>query len=94
MATVRDIAIVILAVESIVIGVLLIFLVIQVQSLIKLLREEVKPIFDSANETVSTVRGTTTFISDTVVSPLVRIISYVSAVRKAIQVLTGRRSKK
>ncbi|MFB0545929.1 MAG: hypothetical protein ACETWB_03375 [Anaerolineae bacterium] len=94
MATVRDIAIVILAAESIVIGVLLIFLVIQVQSLIKLLREEVKPIFDSANETVSTVRGTTTFISDTVVSPLVRIISYVSAVRKAIQVLTGRRSKK
>ncbi len=93
MATVRDIAIIFLAIESIVIGILLIFLVIQVQNLIRLLKDEIKPILDSANETVSTVQGTSTFVSEKVVSPLISVFSYFAAVRRAAQLLTGGRSK-
>jgi amino acid permease len=89
MATVRDIAIIILAIESIVIGALLIFLVIQVQNLIRLLKEESKPILDSANETINTVRGTSTFVSGKMVSPVIGVLSYFAAARRLAQLLTG-----
>ena len=95
-AVVRDIAIIVLALVTGVIGVFLAILIFQVQSLIALLRNEVKPILDSANQTVSTVRGTSTFVSDTVVSPVIQVLSFVSGVRQTAKVLfrgPGRRSR-
>lgn len=91
MAVVRDLAIILLAVESIVIGVMLIILIWEVRNLAKLLREEIKPILDSADETVRTMRGTTTFVSDTFVNPIVRASSFVSGVGQAVRILTRRK---
>jgi len=93
MSEVRDVAIIILAVESIVIGIFLAVLIFRVQSLIKLLREEIKPILDSAGRTTDTVQRTTKFVSDTVVSPLIEIVSYASAAKKAAEVWAKWRSK-
>lgn len=93
MGVARDIAIIILAVESIVIGVLLGLLVIQVIRLVKLLREEVLPILNSTQETVSTVRGTATFVSDHLVQPVVKVSSYAAGARKAMSALLGRSRK-
>jgi len=93
MATARDVAIIILALESIIIGILLVFLIFQIQGLIRLLKEEIQPILDSVNETASTVRGTTAFVSDTVVSPVMRIAGLISALRRIIDVLTRRRAE-
>ncbi len=93
MADVRDVAIIVLAIESIVVGVVLIFLVIQVNSLIRLLKEEIKPLLDSANETASTLRGTTTFISDKVVNPIVSASSFVSGAEQAVKTLLGLRRR-
>jgi len=93
MATARDVAIIILALESIIIGILLVFLIFQIQGLIRLLRQEIQPILDSVNKTASTVRGTTAFISDTVVSPVIRIAGTISALRRIIDVLTRRRAE-
>jgi len=95
-AVVRDIAIIVLALVTGVIGVFLAILIFQVQSLIALLRNEIKPILDSANQTVSTVRGTSTFVSDTVVSPMIQALSFASGVRQTAKVLfrgPGRRSR-
>ena len=92
MGTARDIAIVFLAVESIVIGILLAVLVIQVIRLVKLLREEVVPILHATQETASTVRGTATFVSDRVIQPVVRVSSYTAGVRQAVNVLFGRKN--
>ena len=95
-AVLRDIAIIILALVTGLIGVFLAILIFQVQSLIALLRNEVKPILDSANQTVSTVRGTSTFVSDTVVSPMIQILSFASGVRRTAKVLfrgPGRRPR-
>lgn len=89
-ATARDIAIIILAVESIVIGGLLIFLILQVRSLIRLLREEVKPILDSTRETVGTVRGTTTLLSETLVNPVVEVAGVLAGARQILRTLSGR----
>ena len=76
-------------VESIVIGGLLIFLIIQLQRLIRMLREEIKPVIDSTNETVSTVRGTTTFVSEHLVTPIIDVTSFMAGIRRVSQVLTG-----
>ena len=77
----RDTAIVFVAFESLLIGVLMIVLVIQVQSLIVLLRDEIRPMLEAANETMTTVRGTTKFVSHNVVSPVVRWSGYVAGIR-------------
>ena len=91
MAAVRDLAIILLAVESLVIGVVLIILVWEIRNLAKLLREEIKPILDSADETVRTVRGTTVFVSDTFVNPMVRVSGFVTGVTQAVRILTQRK---
>jgi hypothetical protein len=88
--TVRDIAIIVLALESIVIGALLIFLILQVRQLITTLQRDIRPLIDSTNETVSTVRGTTQFMSRHLVTPVVRVASVISGAKRASQVLTGR----
>lgn len=84
---IRDIAIIVLALITLVTGILLAVLIFQVQSLIALLREEIYPILRSVNDTASTVRGTTTFVSDTVVTPVIKAASYVSGVRQTVKTL-------
>lgn len=89
MSDARDIAIIILAVESIIIGGLLIFLIIQVMRLIRVLQHEIKPLIDSTNETVSTVRGTTTFMSRHLVSPVMQVASYLSGVKRVVSIVSN-----
>jgi hypothetical protein len=90
----RDISIIVLALVTVVIGLFLTVLIFQLQSLIVLLRDEVAPILESANETAGTVRGTTTFLSDAVVTPMISVASYASAVREAGRVAFGGNRKK
>ncbi|MDH7486005.1 MAG: hypothetical protein QHJ81_06980 [Anaerolineae bacterium] len=89
---VRDIAIIILAVESIIVGILLGVLTIQVSRLVKMLREEIKPMLEATQETVGTVKGTAAFLSEHLVSPVVSVASTVSGLRQAAKVLAGFRS--
>jgi hypothetical protein len=88
---IRDLAIVLLAVESLVIGIVLIILILEVRNLARLLRDEIKPILDSADETVRTVRGTTTFVSDNLITPVVRVSSFATGVTQALRILVRRR---
>ena len=88
-ATIRDIAIIIIALQSIVIGVFLAVLIWQVWRLIKMVQTEIKPILTDAKETVQTVRGTTTFVSDTVVEPVVRTSSTLVGLRRTMESLTA-----
>jgi len=93
-AVIRDISIIVLALVTIIIGLFLAILIFQLQSLIALLRDEVKPILESANQTASTVRGTTTFFSDSVVKPMIEVASLVAGVRRGIGALAGTGGKK
>ena len=90
LASVRDFAIILLALESLVIGVVLVVVSLEIRSLAKLLREEIKPILDSANETARTVRGTTSFVSETFVNPMIRVSSLASGFLQALRMLTRR----
>ena len=86
----RDLAIIMLALESVVVLVLLSVLVIQMMRLVKLLREEVMPILRSTQDTVSTVRGTTDFMADHLVQPVVKASSYAAGARQALNTMLGR----
>lgn len=90
-ATVRDAAIILLAFESLVIGGLIVVLLWQIWRLVALIQTEIKPLLDSANETVNTMRGTTEFVSENVVSPVVKIHSTVAGVKGGLQALFGRK---
>jgi hypothetical protein len=54
-----------------------------------LLRGEVTPILDSARQTLDNARGTTTFVANTTVSPIIRAYGVVAGVRRVVGVLTG-----
>jgi hypothetical protein len=85
--TIRDIFIVFMALEALVIGVALVVLVVQVALLTNLLRHEVKPILDSTQETARTLRGTATFISQNLVDPVIKMQSSVAAVKSVLDLL-------
>jgi hypothetical protein len=85
--TIRDIVIIFMAVESLLIGLVLIVLITQLARLTAMLQNEVKPILDSTNETINTLRGTTTFLSDNLVEPVVKVNSFVAAFRRAIELV-------
>jgi hypothetical protein len=78
----RDIFIIFLAVESLIVGVAVVVLLLQVASLINLIQNEVKPILYSTSETVNTLRGTTEFLSETVVEPVIKLNSSIAGLRR------------
>src|SRR4029450_11451528 len=88
-ATVRDIAIILIAIQTLVIGVLLAVLVWQIWRLVKMIQLEIKPIIADTQETLNTVRGTTTFVSETVVDPIVKTSGTVMRYRRTLQALTA-----
>jgi hypothetical protein len=89
----RDAAIVFVAFETLIVGVLLIVLVLQVQSLLVLVRDEIGPMLDSVDETLSTVRGTTQFVSHNVVSPVVRWSGYLTGLRRIVREVSGLKNR-
>ncbi len=86
---IRDIAIVFVAVMTFFIGVAMLVLTVQLAVLVKMLREEVTPLMESLQETLATVRGTTTFVSESVVSPVVKVAGFAAAVRQVAGDLFG-----
>lgn len=87
LSAVRDIAIVLLAVQSLVIGVLLAILLLQIRNLVRMLREEVTPILHSTQGTAHRVDDTVHLVSDTVVRPLIKVNSVMAGVRKGLDTL-------
>jgi hypothetical protein len=88
---IRDIVIIFMAVESLLIGVALVVLVIQLARLTDLLVNEVKPILDSTNDTLGTIRGTTRFLSENLIRPVVKLNGSFAALRRAAELLRARR---
>jgi hypothetical protein len=88
----RDWAIVLVALFSIAISLLTLAMLYQVTMLTLLLRDEIKPLLESVNETMNTVRGTTVFMSENVVRPTIQVASTLSGVWRTLEVLAGIRS--
>ena len=89
---IRDISIILLAVVSIIVGILMVLLILEIRNLINTLQRDVKPILDSVNETASTVKGTTDFVSERVVRPIAGAVGTAAGARQAFAALLGRDS--
>lgn len=84
---VRDVFIIFMAIVSLFIGIMLVALVYQIAALTRMLREEIKPLLENAQETVNTARGTTQFVSDHVVKPVIGVAGTVAGVARMISML-------
>lgn len=89
---IRDVFIIVVALESLVIGVAMIVLITQLASLINLLQNEIRPILNATNETVNTLRGTAEFLGDNVVEPVIKLNGYLAGLYRMLE-LMGIRKK-
>lgn len=89
---IRDIFIIILALESLIIGAALIILLIQLAILINLLQNEVRPILQATQETVNNLRGTAEFLGENVVEPVIKLNSYLAGLQRVIQLFGIKRN--
>lgn len=81
---VRDIFIILLALQIFVIGVALIVLIVQLATLTNLLQNEVKPILHSTTDTVNTLKGTVKFLSDNMTEPVIKLNASIASLNKLV----------
>ena len=84
---IRDVFIIVVALESLVIGVALIILIVQLASLINLLQNEVRPILSATSETVNTLRGTVEFLGENMVEPVIKLNGYLAGMSRVIELM-------
>lgn len=87
-ASVRDVFIIFMALEFMLVGVALVVLMVQVAILTNMLQHEIKPILESTNETLNTVRGTTAFLSENLVDPVIRLNAALAALGQVLDSLS------
>lgn len=86
---IRDFFIIVMALEGIIVVAALAILVLQLARLTNLLQNEIKPILDQANETVSTVKGTASFVGQNIADPVIRASGFFSWVLAFFRELFG-----
>ncbi len=84
---VRDAVIVAIGIESVITGVAVLVLVVQVARLTAMLQNEIRPMLEATNDALRTVRGTTEFLSDNMVRPVVRLSGAAAAIRRAFDLI-------
>ena len=86
---VRDVLLIALALESCLFGIVLLFMLLMIVRLVNMLEFEIKQILEKTNETVGTIRGTTTFVSKNVVKPVTEARVQMAGIRRAFKALFG-----
>ncbi|MCO6453439.1 MAG: hypothetical protein J5I90_21840 [Caldilineales bacterium] len=84
---IRDLSIIVLALETFVVNVILVLLLWQIRNMVIVLREESKPVLRSTQETTETLRNTSQFMSNHVARPLINVMSFASGLRGAAKSL-------
>lgn len=86
-ATVRDIAIILVALEILIMNGLLVVLIWQVWRLVKMIRAEMRPVIRDGQETVGTVKGSAEFVSTSFISPLISTSGRLAGIVRSVQVI-------
>jgi hypothetical protein len=81
---IRDIFIIFMALEFLLIGIVMIILIIQLARLSLLLQNEISPILESTQETANTLRGTTEFMSEHLVEPVMKLNQYLAGMNRIV----------
>ena len=93
LATIRDIAIIFMALADIILLALLALIAYAGWRIVTMIRTELPPVVGSVKKTATTVEGTTDFITTTAAMPLIRAVSLVFAATRFMQVLIGRSAR-
>jgi len=88
---IRDIFIIFMALQSIVLGIAIIILIVQLATLINVFKNEIKPILETTNETLRNLRGTTSFLSNNLVEPVIKMNEYSAGFKKIFDILKPRK---
>jgi len=84
---IRDIMIIIMALEFMFLGVAMMVLIVQLATLINLLQNEIIPIVESTNETANTLRGTTIFLSEHITEPVIKLNQYLAGITRLSELI-------
>ena len=87
--TIRDLVIIFMALEGILIILAVSVLTLQVARLVNLLQNEVKPILENTQETVKTAQTTVEFMSDNLTEPLIRASGFTAGMSVLLTNLFG-----
>lgn len=81
---IRDLLIIVMALEMVVIGAAFVVLLVQVARFINLINNELQPLITATSDTVNTVRGTAVFLSKNLAEPIIAANSALRGVAKVI----------
>ena len=84
---IRDIMIIVIALEFMFLGVAMLILIVQLATLINLLQNEIIPIVESTNETANTLRGTAVFLSDNLSEPVIKLNQYLAGLMRLTELI-------
>jgi hypothetical protein len=84
---VRNLFLTLLVLELLLIVTAFALLLIQIARFANLLQNEVRPILDSSTEAVNTIRGTTAFLSQQVVEPVMQVNAMMAGAREAFKLV-------
>ena len=85
----RDVFIIFIALEMLIIGVAIVILMVQLAILINLLQNEIRPILETTNETANTMRGTAEFLSKNVSEPIIKLNGYLAGLQRLFNLAKG-----
>jgi hypothetical protein len=86
---IRDVFIIVLAFQGILVIAALAVLIVQIARLINLLQNEVMPILKNTQETINTARGTVEFVGSNIAEPVVKLNGFLAALTILIRELFG-----
>jgi hypothetical protein len=84
---VRDIFLILMALSSFVISVAFVILLVQVALLVNLLDNEIRPVLANLIESVNDLKGTTAFLSENMVEPIMKMNEYSAGLKRLIDIL-------
>lgn len=91
---VKNISIVLLVFSSVIGTVSLVILIVQLSKLTNLVKNEAKPIMTTTRETVNHVKGTASFISDKMVTPVISTNAKIAGINRVVSILIPKKKKK
>jgi hypothetical protein len=84
---VRDIFLILMALSSFIISVAFVILLVQVALLVNLLDNEIRPVLANLIESVNDLKGTTAFLSENMVEPVMKMNEYVAGLKRLVDIL-------
>jgi hypothetical protein len=91
-AVLRDIFIILLGIETMIIGLLaiaaivaIIYVALKAYDLVRFIQNELGPMLNRADDAMRTVQSRAVFVSDTAVKPIVEIMAQMAAIRQTIK---------